>query len=264
MSNTDETSGSGEYDASFEALRQELLGGGIPIPHLPKGDSLSHPAGPGTEGPAIVGELHPDTVEIGRQGSSLLGALAIAIRAARHEAGADELFKALTDRRTDTPARIDSPKRLADTLRSVSSFRLGILKTVSIRPLMPVQARFSEGEPLPRVFNALQEGSAIVLPINLNAGAPTKRRSGRVVWGAITGYREELVTSQTFPLDSLNSRDPERNSVSVRAHFAVVLAVRNMRTIASLKDESLDSQLGDGRSACVVSRIEDEPLRSEV
>ena len=252
--------GNGGKPQSIQEVFREMQREAADVSPSPitRADSLSSPAGSEPSAPSVVGEHMPATIVTGKRGSSLLGAVAIASGAIHKDFSAEDFYARLSKANRDQPARVDSPKRIADTLRSIRNLKLTALRDFNFAPLIPPYSRksdTSENMPLARVLSSLGQGSAVVLPYILRAEDSRKIRTGRAFWGAITGYWEEEVASPHLAPTIEAGVGGEICHSSVLANFTIGLALKDtpMRTV--LPESELQDQLGYATAAFVVSNL---------
>src|SRR5580704_2516517 len=99
---------------NFESMREDLSVHRLAevsrasqrLPNILQGDTVPTPA----NGQLVIGEIYPEKLVVGRRGSSLLGALAIATNAVNHNESSREIFESLSSYNSQTVGSTDSPR----------------------------------------------------------------------------------------------------------------------------------------------------------
>jgi hypothetical protein len=218
------------------------------------GSSLSAPTDAEPEVPAVVGEQMPTTLVTGKNRSSLLGSLAIAVGAIREDITAENLFYDLSRCYRDFTSRMDSPKRIQENLRKIRNFKLDALKEIVLSPLIPPLSQDSDIA-ITRTIEVLGSGSAVILPYKFKQDGRRTIPTGRTYWGAITGYWEEIQELPIPKASHVSAIGDEKLSKLVTVNFTMGLALKDEPMRPVLPEDELAGQLGDGQTAVLVSSL---------
>jgi hypothetical protein len=200
---------------------------------------------------AFEGDICPPTVDIG-SGSSLLGALSVAIAAAsKGKERADDVYYNFTRRTVHTPSYIDSPRHLPETIKHIQDLTLMALRYTVISPLTSEGSELIHGEePIDHVIDAIKGGAVVIAPIRV-PGELVKAKTKRVHWTAITGLHNRPAV---IGPDADNPNIP-RIKHKARTEFAAVPALRRVRAVLTMGEDALSEQLDGPRGAARFAQV---------
>lgn len=195
------------------------------------------------------GDLQPERIRTGRY-SSLMAAIAVGVSSVRRTEDAQMLFLDLSIANKEPLSTTDRIKDADKRMAAVRNFKLPWLREVSIKPLFePKSAALAQQGPLGNAFAAIEQGGAIIVP--LLPGMIHERPRGRQIWGAITGFHEEIVMAGESDSDV---EDEDRLHVSgkrILTKFVASLPLQNAGVLAMVKAKQLE-RLVDTRPAYAI------------